>query len=126
MAEELRELNVAVVSLTPGWLRSEAILDGFGVTEANWRDVIAREPAFAHSMTPRYVGRAVVALASDPDIMARTGHALSTGYLAEEYSFTDVDGSRPPGYCREGAFAEGDFAQVDSAAPPDRSKPWGN
>jgi NAD(P)-dependent dehydrogenase (short-subunit alcohol dehydrogenase family) len=75
MAEELRAHNVAVVSLTPGWLRSEAMLDGFGVTEANWRDALTDWPDFKDSETPRYVGRAVVALACDPEIMARTGHA---------------------------------------------------
>jgi len=126
MAEELKAHGVAAVSLTPGWLRSEAMLDGFGVAEANWRDVVASEPAFEHSETPFYVGRAVVALAADPDIMARTGRALSAGYLAREYGFTDVDGSQPPGYCREGAFAGGYFALVNPAPPPDTSKPWGN
>lgn len=125
MAEELKQHRVAVVSLTPGWLRSEAMLDGFGVTEDNWRDVITRDPAFEHSETPRYIGRAVAALAADPEIMARTGHALSAGYLAREYGFTDLDGRQPPGYCREGAFEGGYFAQVDPA-PPDNSKPWGN
>jgi NAD(P)-dependent dehydrogenase (short-subunit alcohol dehydrogenase family) len=126
MAEELKARGVAVVSLTPGWLRSEAMLDGFGVTEANWRDAVASWPSFEDSETPFYVGRAVVALATDPDIMARTGRALSAGYLAREYGFTDVDGRQPPGYCREGAFADGYFALVDPAAPSDTSKPWGN
>lgn len=109
MAEELKTHNVTALSLTPGWLRSETMLEGFGVTEENWRDVIARTPDFAKSETPFYVGRAVVALATDPNIMARTGHALSAGYLAKEYGFTDIDGSQPPGYCPEGAFKNGEF-----------------
>jgi NAD(P)-dependent dehydrogenase (short-subunit alcohol dehydrogenase family) len=112
MAQELKAHNVAVVSLTPGWLRSEAMLDGFGVTEANWQDAVRDWPDFANSETPFYVGRAVVALAGDSQIMARTGHALSAGYLAREYGFTDVDGRQPPGYCVEGAFADGYFARV--------------
>lgn len=111
MSEELKPHNVAVVSLTPGWLRSEEMLDGFGVTEQNWRSVIEREPDFEKSETPFYIGRAVAALATDPNIMARTGHALSAGYLAREYGFTDVDGRQPPGYCPEGVFSGGYFSQ---------------
>jgi NAD(P)-dependent dehydrogenase (short-subunit alcohol dehydrogenase family) len=122
MAEELKAHNVAVVSLTPGWLRSEAMLDGFGVTEANWRDALRDWPDFGHSETPFYIGRAVVALATDPRIMARTGHALSAGYLAREYGFTDVDGSQPPGYCVEGAFRDGYFERVGGASGPND---WG-
>ncbi|KWX00955.1 3-oxoacyl-(acyl-carrier protein) reductase [Carbonactinospora thermoautotrophica] len=94
-AEDLRPYGVAAVALTPGFLRSEAVLDHFGVTEENWRDAIAKDPHFAHSETPAYIGRAVVALAGDPDIMARTGQALATWGLAKEYGFTDVDGTQP-------------------------------
>ncbi len=94
-AEDLRPYGVAAVALTPGFLRSEAVLDHFGVTEENWRDAIAKDPHFAHSETPAYIGRAVVALAGDPDIMARTGQALATWRLAKEYGFTDVDGTQP-------------------------------
>jgi len=126
MAEELRSKNVAVVSLTPGWLRSEKMLDGFGVTEENWRDALAETPEFAKSETPYYIGRAVVALASDPDIMDRTGHSLSAGHLAREYGFTDVDGRQPPGYAwgsggmREGVFRSGRFIdRSDSLTPSD-------
>ncbi len=125
MSEELKAHNVAVVSLTPGWLRSEAMLEGFGVTEANWRDAIAQAPGFANSETPFYIGRAVVALASDPRIMERTGHALSAGYLAREYGFTDVDGSQPPGYCREGMFRNGYFVPVEGGLREEEpANPW--
>ncbi|MFF2789059.1 SDR family oxidoreductase [Streptomyces sp. NPDC058049] len=94
-AAELRPHGVAAVSLTPGFLRSEALLEHFGVTEANWRDGAAKDPNFAHSETPAYLGRAVVALAADPDVMARTGRALATWDLCKEYGFTDADGTQP-------------------------------
>ncbi|WP_327260353.1 SDR family oxidoreductase [Streptomyces sp. NBC_01232] len=94
-AAELKPHGVAAVSLTPGFLRSEALLEHFGVTEANWRDGAAEDPNFAHSETPAYLGRAVVALAADPDVIARTGRALATWDLHKEYGFTDADGSRP-------------------------------
>lgn len=94
-AAELRPHGVAAVALTPGFLRSEAMLEHFGVTEANWRDGAAEDPNFAHSETPAYLGRAVVALAADPDVIARTGRALATWDLHKEYGFTDADGSRP-------------------------------
>jgi len=116
MSEELKAYGVAVVSLTPGWLRSEAMLDGFGVTEANWREALVKAPDFATSETPFYIGRAVVALAVDPNVMNKTGHALSAGHLAREYGFADVDGTQPPGYpghCKEGVFKNGGFAPLD-------------
>lgn len=112
MSEELKADNVAALSLTPGWLRSEEMLEGFGVTVENWRDAIKQAPDFVNSESPFYVGRAVVALATDPKIMQRTGHALSAGYLAREYGFTDIDGAQPPGYCPEGTFKNGEFVQV--------------
>ncbi|MFE1824985.1 SDR family oxidoreductase [Streptomyces yangpuensis] len=92
---ELRPHGVAAVAITPGFLRSEAVLDHFGVTEADWRDGVAQDPNFAHSESPAYLGRAVAALAADPQIMARTGRALATWGLYEEYGFTDADGTRP-------------------------------
>ena len=94
-AEDLRPHRVAAVAVTPGFMRSEAVLDHFGVTEANWRDGVAKDPNFAASETPRYVGRAVAALAADPHVMGRSGHTLTSWGLAAEYGFTDVDGSRP-------------------------------
>jgi NAD(P)-dependent dehydrogenase (short-subunit alcohol dehydrogenase family) len=95
LAHELAPYQATAVSLTPGWLRSEAMLEAYGVTEANWRDATARTPHFAISETPAFVGRAVVALAADPDIGRWNGRSLSSGQLAQEYGFTDVDGSRP-------------------------------
>lgn len=94
-AHELRPHGCTAVTLTPGWLRSELMLDLFEVSESNWRDATVREPHFVISETPRYVGRAVAALASDPDVMRWSGQSLSSGQLAREYGFTDVDGSQP-------------------------------
>jgi NAD(P)-dependent dehydrogenase (short-subunit alcohol dehydrogenase family) len=95
LGEELRPHGGTAVSLTPGWLRSELMLEHYGVTEANWREALARQPHFAISETPLYVGRAVVALATDPDVGRWNGQSLSSGQLANVYGFTDVDGSRP-------------------------------
>ena len=95
MAADLRPHGVTAVAQTPGFLRSEAMLEHFGVTEANWRDAAAKDPDFIVSETPTYIGRAVVALASDPHVVAKTGQALSTWRLSEEYGFTDADGTRP-------------------------------
>ncbi|GII03433.1 SDR family oxidoreductase [Planobispora takensis] len=95
MAHELRPHGCTAVCLTPGWLRSEAMLEGFGVTEENWRDALDKQPHFAISESPAYTGRAVVALATDPQRERWSGQSLSSGQLAKEYGFTDVDGSRP-------------------------------
>ncbi|WP_344872458.1 SDR family oxidoreductase [Nonomuraea antimicrobica] len=97
-AHELRPYGCAAVTLTPGWLRSEMMLDLFEVKEENWRDATTREPHFVISESPRYVGRAVTALATDPDVMRWTGQSLSSGQLAREYGFTDVDGSQPDAF----------------------------
>lgn len=97
-AKDLARYEATAVSLTPGWLRSEMMLDNFGVTEENWRDVTAAEPHFAISETPRFVGRAVAALASDPDKRRWNGQSLSSGGLAGEYGFTDLDGSQPDAF----------------------------
>jgi NAD(P)-dependent dehydrogenase (short-subunit alcohol dehydrogenase family) len=94
--KELAPHGCAAVALTPGWLRSEMMLEHFGVTEANWRDAAAVSPHFAAiSESPRFVGRAVAALAADPDVQRRSGGSFSSGGLAREYGFTDVDGSQP-------------------------------
>ncbi|MCX5597346.1 SDR family oxidoreductase [Streptomyces phaeochromogenes] len=96
LGEELKEHGCTAVCLTPGWLRSEMMLDtAFKVTEENWRDACAHVPHFAISETPTYVGRALVALAADPDAARWNGQSLSSGGLAQEYGFTDVDGSAP-------------------------------
>jgi NAD(P)-dependent dehydrogenase (short-subunit alcohol dehydrogenase family) len=93
---ELAPHGCAAVALTPGWLRSEMMLDNYGVTEANWRDGAGRNPHFAAiSESPRFVGRAVVALAADPELRRRSGGSYSSGELAREYGFTDIDGSQP-------------------------------
>jgi NAD(P)-dependent dehydrogenase (short-subunit alcohol dehydrogenase family) len=113
MSEELKDCNVVAVSLTPGWLRSEKMLEEFGVAEENWQDALQEVPDFDSSETPFYIGRAVVALATDPNVMERTGHAFSAGYLAREYGFTDVDGRQPPGYCKEGVFTKGGFVHLE-------------
>ena len=93
---ELAEHGCAAVALTPGWLRSEMMLEIYRVTEENWRDGAATNPHFAAiSESPRFVGRAVAALAADPAVMRRSGGSFSSGGLAREYGFTDVDGSQP-------------------------------
>jgi NAD(P)-dependent dehydrogenase (short-subunit alcohol dehydrogenase family) len=95
-AQELAPHGCTAVALTPGWLRSEMMLDNYGVTEANWRDGAAVNPHFAAiSESPLFVGRAVVALATDPNLHERNGESFSSGGLAREYGFTDVDGSQP-------------------------------
>jgi NAD(P)-dependent dehydrogenase (short-subunit alcohol dehydrogenase family) len=94
-AADLRPHGVAAVALTPGFLRSEAMLDRFGVTEDNWQDAVAVSPHFIASETPHYVGRAVVALAADPDVMSRSGQVLTTWGLYKDYGFTDLNGRQP-------------------------------
>jgi len=94
-AVELRQHKIAALALTPGFLRSEEMLEHFGVSEETWRDAIQKDPHFAASETPSYIGRAVAALAADPDVLDRSGEAVSTWELAKEYGFTDRDGSSP-------------------------------
>jgi NAD(P)-dependent dehydrogenase (short-subunit alcohol dehydrogenase family) len=95
LALQLRPHKIAVVSLTPGFLRSEEMLEHFGVTEATWREAIKHDKYFAYSETPFYVGRAVVALACDKKVMQKSGQSLDSGKLAREYDFTDIDGTQP-------------------------------
>jgi NAD(P)-dependent dehydrogenase (short-subunit alcohol dehydrogenase family) len=94
-AKDLVGTGVTALALTPGFLRSEAMLDHFGVTEATWHEAIAKDPHFAFSETPRYIGRAVASLAADPVVSRWSGQALSSWDLAHEYGFTDFDGSQP-------------------------------
>jgi NAD(P)-dependent dehydrogenase (short-subunit alcohol dehydrogenase family) len=95
MAADLRNHHVTALAVTPGFLRSEAMLDHFGVTEANWQDAIRKERHFAESETPYYVGRAVAALAADPNVDAKAGRVWASWTLAKEYGFRDVDGRQP-------------------------------
>lgn len=95
MAAELKPYGVAAVAITPGFLRSEAMLERKGVTEANWRDAGRKDRNFLESESPLFVGRAVAALAKDDRVLARSGQLLSSWELAREYGFTDVDGRRP-------------------------------
>jgi len=95
LAHELQPHKATALSLTPGWLRSEAMLDAYGVTETNWREATKRSPHFAISESPAFIGRAVVALAQDPNVARWNGKSLTSGQLAKVYGFTDLDGSRP-------------------------------
>ncbi|NMN97303.1 SDR family oxidoreductase [Antrihabitans stalactiti] len=94
-AHELQPHGATALSLTPGWLRSEVMLDVYGVTEANWLDATEKEPHFAITESPAFVGRAVAALAADPDVARWNGKSVSSGELAKIYGFTDIDGSQP-------------------------------
>jgi len=108
MSRELRKQGIVSLALTPGFLRSEAVLEHFGVTETNWKDAVKKTPPgrakrvvhddrpdFLQSETPRYVGRAIVALATDPKVGEKSGRVFSSWGLSREYKFTDVDGTRP-------------------------------
>jgi len=95
LGHELAELGCAAVALTPGWMRSEMMLDHYGVTESNWRNALDRSGHFGISESPTFTGRAVAALAADPDLARWNQASLSSGQLAKEYGFVDVDGSAP-------------------------------
>lgn len=95
MAYELRKTDITALAVTPGFLRSEAMLDNFGVKEENWREAGKNDPNFLHSETPLFVGRAIAALAADPNLKKKSGQVFSSWDLSDEYGFTDADGSRP-------------------------------
>ena len=95
MAMELTEAGVTALSITPGFLRSEAVLEHFGVTEDTWQEAVAKDEYFAESESPCFLGRAIAALAADPQVRAKAGLTLYAGDLAEEYGFTDIDGRTP-------------------------------
>ena len=95
LAKELAPHGGTAVALTPGWMRSELMLEHHGVSESNWREATERTPHFCISESPRFVGRAVAALAGDPDVARWNGQSLSSGELAQVYGFTDTDGTRP-------------------------------
>ncbi|OPH49696.1 short-chain dehydrogenase [Paenibacillus ferrarius] len=95
LAHELSPYNCTAVAVTPGWMRSEIMLDHFGVKEANWRDATMKEPHFVISESPRFVGRAIAALSGDLEVARWNGHSISSGKLAQVYGFCDLDGSQP-------------------------------
>lgn len=95
LAQELGPHGATAVALTPGWMRSEAMLEHHSVSESNWRDATEGSPHFCISESPRYVGRAVAALAGDPERARWNGQSLSSGQLAQVYGFTDLDGTQP-------------------------------
>lgn len=98
LAQELQPHHCTAVALTPGWMRSELMLEHYEVNEANWQAGTAKDPHFAISETPRYIGRAVAHLASDPDVARWNGRSLSSGQLAKVYGFADLDGSQPDAF----------------------------
>ena len=112
MAEELHRHGVAAVAVTPGYMRTEYALDHFGVTEANWRDAAKQDKSFLASESPCYVGRAVAALAADPNVLEKSGGLYSSWGLAREYGFTDIDGARPD----LGAHFGADFGETAAGA----------
>jgi NAD(P)-dependent dehydrogenase (short-subunit alcohol dehydrogenase family) len=95
LSQELKERGIPAIAVTPGFLRSEWMLDHFGVTEANWRDAAKRAKEFIASETPLFVGRCVAALAADPDVANKNGRVFASWDLAEEYGVNDADGTRP-------------------------------
>jgi NAD(P)-dependent dehydrogenase (short-subunit alcohol dehydrogenase family) len=117
-AEELHPHRVAALALTPGFMRTETVLETFGATEENWREVAeksqkARGFGFAGSETPFFVGRAVAALAADKDVLKKSGGLYSSWGLSEEYGFTDVDGARPHWW----RYFSENFPQMVNAKP---------
>ena len=95
LSQELKLHNITTLALTPGFLRSEAVLDILGVTEQNWREGAKKDPHFIASETPFFIGKAVAKLAADPYVSVKNGMVLSSWGLAEEYDFNDKDGTRP-------------------------------
>jgi NAD(P)-dependent dehydrogenase (short-subunit alcohol dehydrogenase family) len=95
LSQELQGRGITTAAVTPGFLRSEWMLDHFGVTESNWRDAASRVPSFIASETPLFVGRGIAALAADPDVSAKNGRVIASWDLGEEYGIADADGTRP-------------------------------
>lgn len=95
LAHEVKPYHCTAVALTPGWMRSEIMLEHYNVKEENWQDAAQQEPHFVISESPRYIGRAVAALAADPEVIRFNGQSLSSSGLAKIYGFTDIDGSQP-------------------------------
>jgi NAD(P)-dependent dehydrogenase (short-subunit alcohol dehydrogenase family) len=109
-----RQQGITSLALTPGFLRSEAVLELFGVSEQNWRDAIVKDRHFAESETPFFVGRAVAALAADPAVASKSGRAFASWELAEEYGFDDADGRRP----HWGRYFDGVIADILARGGP--------
>jgi NAD(P)-dependent dehydrogenase (short-subunit alcohol dehydrogenase family) len=120
MAQELHEHNVAAVAVTPGYMRTETILEHLAVTEANWRDGAKKDPNFIASETPFFVGRAVAALAADPNAMEKSGGLYGSWTLSDEYGFTDIDGSRP----HIGRHFEQTYGGWPTADSPETTHRW--
>jgi NAD(P)-dependent dehydrogenase (short-subunit alcohol dehydrogenase family) len=110
-ARELRKQDVAAVAVTPGFLRSEFMLEHFGVTKETWRDGAKKDPNFIASESPLYVGRGIAALAADPNVKAKSGKVFASWTLAAEYGFTDADGSRPDWGCTSSRRSAGGTAR---------------
>lgn len=117
MAWDLARTGVTALAVSPGFLRSEAMLERFGVTEATWRDAVAGHPDFAFSETPHFIGRAIAALAGDPQVRRKAGAALYVGDLADEYGFTDLDGSQPHFGRSTGARLDEELARDGPLSP---------
>ena len=118
MSWDLKDRGVTALAVTPGFLRSEAVLDHFGVTEENWRDAVKKDPHFAQSETPTFVGRAVAALAADPHVQDKAGRVWASWTLAREYGFRDADGQQPDW----GSYMDRTVADIlDRGAPLDGS-----
>jgi NAD(P)-dependent dehydrogenase (short-subunit alcohol dehydrogenase family) len=117
LAVQLKPHGVTAVALTPGFIRSEAMLEGLGVTEETWRDAIAQDPHFAMAESPHYVGRAVAALATDPEVSRWAGQSLSSWRLMREYGFKDLDGTQPDwGRWFEEVYLAGQDAAIADAS----------
>jgi hypothetical protein len=112
MARELRRRPITALAVTPGYLRSEAMLDRYGVTEATWQEHGKKDPNFLVSETPYFVGRAVAALAADPHVSTKAGRVFSSWDLSDEYGFTDIDGRRPH-WGRHVVATYGQFSRCD-------------
>ncbi len=122
LSVELAPKGITAIAVTPGFLRSEAMLENFGVSEENWRDAIPKAMGFSESETPCFVGRAVAALAADPNVHEKTGQVLASWTLAREYGFTDIDGRRPDWW----GFVEQSVADLAAKGGPedDEERYW--
>ena len=114
MAWDLKGTGVTALAVTPGFLRSEMMLEHFGVTEENWRDATKKDKHFSESETPNFVGRAIAALAADPHVQNKAGQVLASWTLAQEYGFDDVDGRRPDW----GRYVDGVVAELVARGGP--------